>query len=194
MRELLTQNMDGTMLIKKSFYFVRHGETDHNRQHICAGGGTDIPLNDTGQQQALSLKEKIRDLKISKVVSSPMMRALQTAELAYSGTIDIIPHLREWDLGDFEGQPVSGFIHFAETLLPDLPLPNGESKSDLGKRVISSVNEILKDHDDPVLIFSHGAVFWSLLQAIDHPNYFLENGELIHFQYQEERWQILKVL
>ncbi|HXF90505.1 MAG TPA: histidine phosphatase family protein, partial [Candidatus Nitrosotenuis sp.] len=37
------------MLVKKSFYFVRHGETDHNRRLLCAGGGTDIPLNEIGQ-------------------------------------------------------------------------------------------------------------------------------------------------
>ncbi len=181
------------MLIKKSFYFVRHGETDYNRRQLCAGGGTDVPLNDLGQQQAKNLREKLIDLNLGKVISSPMIRARQTAELAYSGDIHLEPNIREWELGDFEHAPVAAFIHFVETLPNHLPLPNGESKDELVQRVIPTINATLKDYDDPVLFVSHGAVYWSLLQAIDHPDHFLENGDLMLFQPSLKGWKVRKL-
>jgi probable phosphoglycerate mutase len=70
------------MLLKKSFYFVRHGETDYNLHYLCAGGKIDAPLNKTGTLQARSLREKISSLAISKVICSPLRRTVQTAMLA----------------------------------------------------------------------------------------------------------------
>ena len=48
-----------TMLEKKSFYFVRHGQSEHNQRGLVAGGKTDSPLTEKGIAQALDLKDKI---------------------------------------------------------------------------------------------------------------------------------------
>ena len=67
-------------LPNKSFYFIRHGETDWNKRHIIMGS-IDIPLNDLGiaqsQRAALILKKE----KFDAIISSPRIRALKTAQV-----------------------------------------------------------------------------------------------------------------
>ena len=70
-------------LKKKSFYFVRHGESEHNQRGLVAGGKTDSPLTEKGIAQALDLKDKILAVGIEHLISSPMVRAKKTAEIAW---------------------------------------------------------------------------------------------------------------
>lgn len=70
------------MLDKKTFYFVRHGESEHNRRGVIAGSQTDSPLTEKGSKQGLGLKDKLLAVGIKHVVSSPMLRAKSTSELA----------------------------------------------------------------------------------------------------------------
>ena len=59
-------------------YVARHGETEWNvRRKVC--GRTDIPLTDTGIEQAKQLAEKAAELDIDIIIASPMIRAQQTA-------------------------------------------------------------------------------------------------------------------
>lgn len=192
--ERYTLNMGGEMLVKKSFYFARHGETDHNRQNICAGGMVDCPLNETGKMQALVLKAKLSDIKIDQVVSSSMQRAMQTAEIAHSEFYSIEPEIREWDLGDLEEKPVSLLLQHVENLPGHLPLPGGESKDDLKQRVIAAVNKALISCEGDVLFVSHGGVYWALLDVIKDPCIeHIGNAELVHFQAINDGWKIVKL-
>lgn len=63
------------------FYFVRHGQTDWNkmRQELCSQD--DIPLNETGLLQAATAQKKLSSIGITKIHSSPLARAKQTAEI-----------------------------------------------------------------------------------------------------------------
>ena len=61
-------------------YFVRHGETDYNLEGIVQGQ-LDIPLNKKGIHQANEIKNKLKDLDIDIIFSSPLLRAKQTAEI-----------------------------------------------------------------------------------------------------------------
>lgn len=63
------------------FYFVRHGETDWNRMHQVLCSQDDIPLNETGLQQVAHACKKLSSLGITKIYSSPLARAKQTAEI-----------------------------------------------------------------------------------------------------------------
>lgn len=60
--------------------FVRHGQTDWNRTHRIQGA-TDIPLNETGLRQAEELKSLLAHTPIDCAVTSPLLRARQTAEV-----------------------------------------------------------------------------------------------------------------
>ena len=64
----------------RSFLCFRHGVTDWNRQGLFQGF-TDIPLNDEGIAQAQAAAQQLRDVKLRLVVSSPLIRAVKTAEI-----------------------------------------------------------------------------------------------------------------
>ena len=84
--------------INKSFYFLRHGETDWNKQQKIMGQ-SDIPLNETGVLQAKTVAEKIQALSIDVIVASPLKRAYKTAEII-GNKIDK-PIFLEQDLREF---------------------------------------------------------------------------------------------
>ena len=181
------------MLIKKSFYFVRHGETDYNRNYLCAGSQIDAPLNKTGKRQAKSLRKKIDLLPVNKVICSPLKRTLQTATLATSHPLIVEHDMRECDLGDFEGKPVPDFIQHVETTSVNIPFPNGESRADVAKRVTAAVNKFILAHGENILFVSHGMVYWSLLETTGIPFHHIPNAELIQFKPLKDSWTVLNL-
>ena len=99
------------------FYLVRHGQTDWNRAGKIQGT-TDIPLNETGRQQAEQLatvlKERIgysAETRIDAVYASPLARAFQTAEiLAKEEKLPLrrLTGLRERDFGYWQKLAAGG--------------------------------------------------------------------------------------
>jgi 2,3-bisphosphoglycerate-dependent phosphoglycerate mutase len=87
-------------------YLIRHGETDWNYQGKLQGH-TDIPLNKRGEDQALRLKEKLKDLNFSAIYSSDLSRARKTAIIAL-GSRDVkimeTSELRERNWGQLQGK------------------------------------------------------------------------------------------
>ena len=85
--------------------FVRHGETDWNRQHILQGS-QDVPLNKAGRQQVRAFARRIRGWPVDALYSSDLSRAWETAEII-GRTLDLEPHSspawREMDLGAWSG-------------------------------------------------------------------------------------------
>ena len=97
-----------TLKQKTSFYFLRHGESDGNRARKVQGH-LDHPLTDTGRDQARKAGSYFADKKISRIFSSPLSRALETAQLiADSAGIDLAEieqrdNLLELNTGVFSG-------------------------------------------------------------------------------------------
>lgn len=180
------------MLIKNSFFFLRHAETDHNQHGLCAGSQIDSFLTPQGINQARQLQKKIEDLEVDYVISSPLIRSRQTAAIATQALHPIMlePDLREWDLGDLAGTPIRDFVSTVDDLPSHVPLPNGESKNQLTKRVLSGINRWLTTHGNNILIVSHGLVFLTLLEQVNKPTTLLGNGELVHFMPQDDGWLI----
>ena len=85
-------------------WLVRHGETEWARlgRHT---GHTDIPLTDTGRAQAAALAPRLAGHAFETVLSSPLIRALDTARTAgFGDRVTLEPDLREWDYGADEGR------------------------------------------------------------------------------------------
>ncbi|MEU5081714.1 MULTISPECIES: histidine phosphatase family protein [Streptomyces] len=81
---------------------VRHGETEWSRsgQHTS---WTDLPLTGRGEEQAKSLAPLLTGRTYARALSSPLSRALRTAELAGIPGVEPDPDLHEWDYGGYEG-------------------------------------------------------------------------------------------
>ena len=146
--------------------FLRHGQTDYNLQGLLQGR-VDNPLNNTGINQAQKSAKAIG--KVTKIISSPLKRAIQTAN-AFNTPIEIDENWIELDYGDWDGMPLKSISEETwnewrnnPTFMP----PNGESLLTLGERVQKSLNNIKSDSGQHILIVTHvspikAAVAWTL--------------------------------
>ena len=88
-------------------YFVRHGQTNWNIEHKIQGQ-SDIPLNEMGKKQAELIAPQLKDLKIERIISSDLSRALETAQIINTHLklqITLDTRLREFKYGQIEGVP-----------------------------------------------------------------------------------------
>src|SRR5215470_12359080 len=84
-------------------YIARHGETAWTvtGQHT---GLTDLPLTSQGEENASRLQDRLKALKFTKVLTSPLQRVRQTCALAGFGSMaEVDGDLVEWNYGDYEG-------------------------------------------------------------------------------------------
>jgi probable phosphoglycerate mutase len=143
---------------ERQLVLVRHGETEWARtgRHT---GRTDIPLDDVGRSQAVSLGHRLAGRRYDIVLSSPRSRALETARLAgFGDVVEIDDDLREWDYGELEGLTTAQI----RTRWPDWtiwtgPWPGGEWPADVGARadrVIALCQDPSLEGD--ALVFAHG--------------------------------------
>lgn len=163
----------------KEIYVFRHGETDWNKAGRMQGHA-DIPLNETGKQQAHVLRDYFAKHPIEVILCSDLIRARQTAEIA-RGTLPIqivIDHRqRETKLGDAEGLTRE---EIAQQMHPDIwhnwhtfpenwdhRFPNGESKREHLDRVTDSLVEFLqKTPFKRIGLSSHGGAMRRLLHHL----------------------------
>ncbi|MCX4460050.1 histidine phosphatase family protein [Streptomyces sp. NBC_01340] len=81
---------------------IRHGQTEWSRSGQHAGR-TDVPLTDAGEAAARALAPRLARRRLVAVFSSPLSRAMRTAELAGLTGAKPDPDLLEWDYGGYEG-------------------------------------------------------------------------------------------
>jgi probable phosphoglycerate mutase len=137
-------------------YLARHGETawSLSGQHT---GLTDLPLTDRGERNARRLGERLAGLRFAQVLTSPLVRAARTCELAGFGAVAATDRdLVEWDYGTYEGRRTSEIR--AER--PDWQLfrdgcPGGESPHQVGARADRVIARLRAAGGD-VLLFSSG--------------------------------------
>lgn len=137
-------------------HLIRHGETEWtlSSQHT---GRTDIPLTEQGEQDARKLAAQLRDVRFSRVFTSPRQRARRTCELVgLEAVAEVEPDLAEWNYGDYEGQR-SADIRKGR---PDWNLfrdgcPRGESPVQVSERA-DRVIARLRALEGNIAIFSHG--------------------------------------
>jgi probable phosphoglycerate mutase len=138
-----------------SIYLVRHGETAWTitGQHT---GHTDIPLTEEGERSAAALGAKLHDRGVVSVITSPLLRARRTAELAgFGARLETDADLMEWDYGRFEGRRTSeiraeqpGWKLFEDGC------PDGETSEAVGVRADRAIERIRKRAGN-VIVFAH---------------------------------------
>ena len=137
---------------------ARHGETAWSKagRHT---GRTDVPLTAAGRAQARRLGVALAGRAFSRVVSSPLVRATETARLAgFGNRMELDPELQEWDYGVYEGRRrVDIARDDPDWAIWGRPIPGGESLDALGARADRVIARLLPSGGD-VLVFAHGHV------------------------------------
>lgn len=147
-------------------YITRHGETEWNKQRRFQGS-KNSELTEKGLLGAELLSHRVEELNLDIIVSSPLKRAYQTAEIARgSKLVEIITHdgFKEINLGDFEGmrlseiQELHGDIFNGITEDPfNNRYPNGENLIEFYSRVEEALLEVIdKYRNKNILIVAHG--------------------------------------
>jgi probable phosphoglycerate mutase len=143
------------------FFFLRHGETNWNREHRVQGQ-VDVPMNDTGLEQARRACNLVRGLPVATMCASPLSRALDTAiplQTLLGCELEVIDDLAECSWGEREGD-VKG--QWFEDWKAGIRNPDGaESYAQFIERALRGINKCL-ERPGPVLIVSHGGVYWSV--------------------------------
>lgn len=166
------------MILKREFYFVRHGQTDYNILEGKDKGDHpgDIPLNKTGRDQAAKIEPIVARLPIQTICVSPMKRAQETKNIITPRLQ--VPHHEIDDLGEcsskiwkemarlgiYSSMPDSGDVHL------------------FMKRVRNGLESALS-LPGPSLIVAHGGVHWAAccLMSIATHEWALENCGIVHF-------------
>jgi probable phosphoglycerate mutase len=176
-------------------YLARHGETAWtlSGQHT---GLTDLPLTERGEQDARRLGERLRGLTFARVLTSPLLRAARTCELAGFGSVaESDRDLLEWNYGAYEGRTSAEI--YAER--PDWQLfrdgcPGGETAADVGARVDRVIGRARAVQGD-VLLFSSAHVLrvlaarWLGLEPGGGRYFLLSTASLSALGYEHNRAQ-----
>jgi broad specificity phosphatase PhoE len=157
--------------------FIRHGETDWNRD-LRFQGQRDIPLNDHGRRQAARNGRAVAGILRSgdwRLIASPLGRSVETMQIvleaAGQGGRGFVtdPILMEVQYGDWEGLTLDeiGVRHAEGAKAREADKwgyapPNGESYSMLAERIA----RWLKSHDAPTFMVAHGGVMRALLHLL----------------------------
>lgn len=178
---------------------VRHGQTVQNVAGI-AQGWNDSELSDAGRQQVLRLAERLGAMKATALYSSPLGRAMSTAQAiaeATGLTIVTLDDLREMNYGDWEGRSFLDVRREDEETYQrwiadeDSQCPGGESHKDVRRRLERAFGAI--ESSRPIVV-THGtalriAVTALLELPVMHARYFAQDNAAMNvFVSRGGRW------
>ena len=168
--------------------FIRHGQTDLNKDNRIQGGGIDQPLNETGINQAEVAASHFDPQKYDLVFSSPLKRAKKTAEIFVKGQKQIYfdDRIKEMDFGEWDtlkvdelikeypkgfnedGYVANGYLRYA---------PGGESFEEVASRGSEFIDELIHKYPDKnILVVCHGTLIKTLVA------HYFSNGNLGVFE------------
>ncbi len=153
------------MPVAKTIYLVRHGQSEHNISPIFQGESA--ILSDTGKAQAMTLATRMSQVGFETIISSPLPRAAETAE--------IIAHKAEKDVvhsdlfvecrkpRELDGKPhtdvAAGNLwrKWQESLQnPELRVADGENYDDFTQRTAEALKYLLDRPENTLAVVTHG--------------------------------------
>ena len=149
-------------------YLVRHGETDWNLAHRIQGS-TDIPLNDTGREQAAITGRLLASREWDAVIASPLSRAYETASIIAGelglGDPEPLADLVERHYGEAEGL---SYEEIDARFPGDTVVPGRESREEVAERVVPALIALAERHPgQSLVVVSHGGVIRAVLNAVE---------------------------
>lgn len=186
---------------------ARHGETEWNAEEIFRGR-VDVDLNETGIREAELLAEHLSYMTIAAVYSSPLKRALQTAEMIarhHDVKVEVSPQLIDLDYGEWQGlshetvRDRYGQLYHEWLNSPQLvKMPAGESLRDVRRRAISLVEDITAKVEGAIVLVSHRVIHKVLicaLLALDSSHFWnirIDTAGISVFAYEDDRFVLTR--
>ncbi|NSW53078.1 MAG: histidine phosphatase family protein [Anaerolineae bacterium] len=164
-------------------YFIRHGESEANVLHEFSNGLNKHPLTARGYRQAQALAARMKEVPLTAIYTSPILRARQTAAiLAESQRLIVATEnaLREFDIGLLEGHSDQESWktfdkvnqEWLQGINQDVPLAGGESYMDVKRRFLPFLQQIIAAHADPpgqhLALVGHGGTYRLMLPLVIH--------------------------
>ncbi|MFF1633113.1 histidine phosphatase family protein [Leifsonia sp. NPDC058248] len=170
---------------------VRHGQTDWNLSKRIQGS-SDIPLNDTGREQAESTGRALAGGSYDAIYASPLSRANETASIIarHTGLDTPLPleAVAERRYGEAEGLTGSEIL----ARWPEgTPVPGRESRDAVVERALPALLDLGEKHPgESIIVVSHGGVIGSLVRhvtghALPGPGEVIPNGSVHEFVYDD---------
>ncbi|VTP96736.1 histidine phosphatase family protein [Sphingobacterium daejeonense] len=153
--------------MKKTFYFIRHGQTELNLKGIVQGRGVDSPLNENGIKQAQAFYDTYKNIPFDKIYTSTLIRTHQTVAPFLKDGIPMeqLIGLDEISWGIYEGQTqteeiLTGFDKVVSSWRNndlDLAIEEGESPNTLVTRQKEAIEYMLQQpEEETILVCMHG--------------------------------------
>jgi len=162
------------------FYFTRHGESEANVLREHSNRGFRHPLTAKGRAQAATLARKLEGVSVARLFTSPLMRAVQTAEIlsdALGVRYEVTDALREYDCGVLEGRSdeAAWQMHFA--VFGDWVynghwerrIEGGESFLEIRDRFVPFVERLAEEYRESpanVVLVGHGGLHCCVLPLV----------------------------
>ena len=151
----------------RKLYLIRHGRPDIPQGKRLCLGRADIPLGPLGRMQACLLGQELES-RVSRVFSSPLSRAMQTAE-GISREVTVLAGLTELSAGDWDGLDFAEIarrwpaLYAARGQNPNLPIPGAEDAAAGQQRFLAAVGEARDASAGDIAIVAHISVNQLLL-------------------------------
>jgi probable phosphoglycerate mutase len=147
---------------RPELWICRHGETDWSRDGRHTSH-TDLLLTPAGVDESRRLIAALADLSFDLVLTSPLRRASDTADLLGYADARREPALAEWHYGDYEGMTTPEI----REQVPDWtvwthPCPGGETAGQVAARADRVIDRVLSEATERALVFSHGHLLRAL--------------------------------
>jgi broad specificity phosphatase PhoE len=186
---------------------ARHGETAWNVEKIFRGRA-DVNLDEVGIKQAELLGKYLSNWKLEAIYSSPVKRALDTANIVarYQKIgVHIAEGLIDFDYGEWQSLPEQEVKRLYPALLNEwhnnphkVRMPGGESLEDVRRRAIRVINDVISKYQGSVVLVSHRVVIKVLICSLlglgnsHFWNINLDVGGITIFNYVDERFVLTR--
>ena len=163
-----------------NLYFVRHGESQANLLNEISNHGLKHGLTPRGREQALALAERFSEIHVNKLYTSPLLRAVQTAQVlshAFEIPYESTDALREYDCGVLEGksdpeswalydQVYNAWVHEEAW---ERRIEGGESFLDIQARFVPFVRDLIDTYGRlsvNIVMVGHGGLYRCMLPLV----------------------------
>lgn len=170
--------------VNSEFYFIRHGETVWTKEQLISNE-MNISMSQKGREQALEVRSVISKLPIKNVCHSPLIRAVETKDLATSD-LNLIHH-EVCELSECTSQVWNHLMEHEEN--PG-KIPNADTRKFFIQTLVGIFQSL--EHEGPSLIVAHGGIHWAFchLLGIEKHDKKISHCIPVHFErLNNKKWE-----